>query len=197
MTLSEGRPVPDHSARRRALLGQAGGVLWLTGLSGSGKTTLARAAEERLLDRGRLTTVLDGDTLRTGLNRDLGFSPEDRAENIRRFAEVARLLADVGALVLVSAISPYEADRAQARAVIGPERFRLIHVAAPLEVCRARDPKGLYARAERGELPGFTGVSAPYEEPPEADLRLDTGALALEAALELLLDAALELAGAR
>lgn len=181
--------------RRRALLGQRGGVVWLTGLSGAGKSTLARGLEAALLDAGRLVTILDGDVLREGLNADLGFSPAERAENIRRVTEVARLLADVGVLAVVAAISPYDADRLRARERIGADRFLLVHVATALEVCRRRDPKGLYARADRGELPGFTGVDAPYEVPQQPDLALDTAAVGLEAAVATLTREALRIAG--
>jgi adenylylsulfate kinase len=161
-----------RAADRERLAGHRGAVVWFTGLSGSGKTTIARAVDRLLLDAGRRSYMLDGDSLRTGLNRDLGFSPRDREENLRRFAEVARLFADAGVLCLVSAISPYEATRQEARARIGPERFVLVHVATPLSVCESRDAKGLYRRARAGEIPDFTGVSAPYEEPDAADVTL-------------------------
>lgn len=184
----------DADERRAALLGQRGGVLWLTGLSGAGKSTLARGLERALLGHGRLVTVLDGDVVREGLCADLGFGPADRAENIRRLTEVSRLLADAGALVVVAAISPYAADRERARARVGAQRFALVHVATALEVCRGRDPKGLYARADRGELPGLTGVDAPYEVPADADLVLDTATTSLEAAVEALTAEALRLA---
>lgn len=153
--------------------GHRGGVLWMTGLSGAGKTTLAMAAQRMLFARGRHVSVLDGDNLRHGLNRDLGFSDADRAENLRRMAEVARLMAENGSIVLVSAISPLQAHRDQARAIVGAD-FREIHIAAGLDVCEARDPKGLYKRARAGEISQFTGVSAPYEAPEKPDLRLDT-----------------------
>ncbi len=176
---------------RARLLGQRGITLWFTGLSGSGKSTLARALERALADRGRWVYVLDGDTLRAGLNQDLGFDPAGRSENLRRTAEVARLLTDAGLIVLVAMISPYRRDRAQARAIVGEGSFLEVHVATSLEVCRQRDTKGLYKRAEAGELPSFTGVSAPYEAPTQPDLRLDTSACDLSACLEQLLPAAL------
>jgi adenylylsulfate kinase len=159
-------------SERESLAGHRGVVVWFTGLSGSGKTTIARAVDRLLFESGRHSFMLDGDILRSGLNHDLGFSPEDRVENLRRVTEVSRLFADAAVLCLVSAITPYEQDREHARARIGPERFVLVHVATPLEVCEARDAKGLYRRARAGELPDFTGVSAPYEEPRSAELTL-------------------------
>lgn len=153
-------------------------TLWLTGLPGAGKTTLARALAARLAAAGRQVVVLDGDALRAGLSRDLGLSPADRAENVRRAAEVARLLNDAGVVAIAALVSPYSAHRAAARAIVGAARFVEVHVSAPLEVCRARDPKGLYARA----VPGLTGVApdAPYEPPEAPALRLDTSALDVE-----------------
>jgi bifunctional enzyme CysN/CysC len=162
---------------------------WFTGLSGSGKTTLALALSERLEARGTRTFLLDGDGLRTGLNSDLGFSAKDRAENVRRVAEVAKLLNEGGATVLVSLISPYASDRARARAIVGSEKFVEVFVDVSLETCEGRDPKGLYKKARSGELPVFTGVTAPYERPERPELRL-TAELSLEEALEKLLSAA-------
>lgn len=159
---------------RQRLFGQKPITLWCTGLSGSGKSTLAAALEETLIAAGNACVVLDGDTLRYGLNRDLGFSPEDRAENIRRAAEVAALFNDSGLIVIASFISPYAADRENARQIIGSERFAEVFVDAPREVCEQRDPKGHYAKARAGLIPEFTGVSAPYEPPLEPDLRLAT-----------------------
>ena len=159
-------------------------TVWLTGLSGAGKTTLAREVERRLRAAGRPVTVLDGDLLRQGLCKDLGLDPASRAENVRRAAEVARLMNDAGLTVLAAFVSPYEADRARAREIVGPERFRLVHLATPLEVCRARDPKGLYARSAQGALPGLTGVDAPYEPPAEPALVIDTAAVDLPRAAE-------------
>jgi adenylylsulfate kinase len=178
----------DRDERERRL-GQRGLTVWLTGLSGSGKSTLAHAAERRLVDQGRAVYVLDGDNVRGGLCRDLGFGPEARRENIRRVAEVARLMNDAGLIVLASFIAPYREDRAAARAVLSAERWFEVHVATPIDECRRRDPKGLYARADAGELAQFTGVSAPYEEPSQPDLRLDTAGRDLPACVESLLAA--------
>ncbi|MBX3462904.1 MAG: adenylyl-sulfate kinase [Planctomycetes bacterium] len=163
---------------RERLLGQRGAVVWFTGLSGSGKSTVAHALEARLAAAGRLTYVLDGDNVRHGLCKDLGFSPADRSENIRRVGEVAALLVDAGVLVLTSFISPYRRDRAQARAILGAD-FVEVFVDAPLEVCEARDPKGLYRRARSGAIPEFTGVTAPYEPPEHPDLHLRTATRSL------------------
>lgn len=151
-----------------------GAVVWFTGLSGSGKSTLAQALEARLLRVGARCFTLDGDVMRTGLNSDLGFSPQDREENIRRLGEVASLFARAGMVALVAAISPYASGRDAARCAAGSDPFLLVHVATHLDVCEARDPKGLYARARAGELREFTGVDAPYESPANADLVLDT-----------------------
>lgn len=161
-------------------------TLWLTGLSGSGKTTLAQAMRQRLLDAGRPCFVLDGDVVRTGLCSDLGFSPSDRHENIRRVAEVARLMNEAGLLVLCALISPLRDDRLMAARIIGESRFIEVHVSTPLEICEQRDPKGLYRRARLGELKEFTGVSTAYEEPLTPALRLDTGRQSLPQALSLL-----------
>jgi adenylyl-sulfate kinase len=170
--MSETNP-PAERFRRSAAL-SLGGVIWLTGLSGSGKTTIARALEAELKAAGRAVFVLDGDGLRQGLCADLGFSPEDRQENIRRVGEVARLFAEAGLICIVALISPYRRDRARARAAAPPGRFWEIYVNAPLTVCEQRDPKGLYARARAGELREFTGISAPYEAPEQPDLELRT-----------------------
>ena len=155
--------------QRWAALGHGGATVWMTGLPASGKSTVAAAVEARLLESGRSAFVLDGDNLRHGLNGDLGFSAEDRAENVRRTAEVSALLADAGVVVLVALVSPYRADRAAARAAHDRRGlpFLEVHVATTLEECERRDPKGLYARARAGELSGMTGVDDPYE-PPEA-----------------------------
>ena len=176
-------------AERERLLGQCGCVLWFTGLSGSGKSTVARALEQRLVAAGRLAYVLDGDNLRHGLNASLGFSPADREENIRRVGEVAALFGDAGVIALVSFISPYARDRDLARAKVPAGRFLEVYVNTPLAVCEARDPKGLYRRARAGELPEFTGVSAPYEAPALPEVELPTAELSLDACVERLLAA--------
>ncbi|RQT72752.1 adenylyl-sulfate kinase [Burkholderia cepacia] len=165
---------------------RAGGVLWLTGLSGAGKTTLADAVAAQLRDRSVHPVVLDGDRLRTGLNRDLGFTVQDRFENVRRIAEVAALTSESGALAIVAVISPLAAMRDAARAIVGPA-FREVYVSTPLACCEARDPKGLYAKARSGVLPEFTGVSAPYEPPVEADLTIDTGGASLAMCVDALM----------
>jgi adenylylsulfate kinase len=159
---------------REALLGQRGATIWLTGLSGSGKSTIAVAVEAELVRRGRLAYVLDGDNVRHGLNKNLGFSPTDRTENIRRIAEVAKLFTDCGVLAFTSFISPYRADRAAARALFAPGDFIEVYVAADVSTCEGRDPKGLYKQARAGKIPEFTGISAPYEEPEAPELVLDT-----------------------
>jgi len=160
--------------------GHRAAVLWFTGLSASGKSTLAHAVENALFERGCSTYVLDGDNIRHGLNKDLGFSPEDREENIRRIGEVSKLFADAGVLVMTAFISPYRADRDKARAINGGA-FIEVYVKCDLAVCEQRDPKGLYKKARAGQIPEFTGISAPYEEPEHAELIIDTGAESLEA----------------
>ena len=161
---------------RIATTGGRGATVWLTGLSGSGKSTIAHRLEERLVALGRASYVLDGDNLRHGLNADLGFSPEDRTENVRRVGEVARLMADAGLVVAVPVISPYRADRDRVRAAHRSAGipFLEVWVSTPLDVCEARDTKGLYAKARAGELPGLTGIDAPYEAPTAPELSLDT-----------------------
>jgi bifunctional enzyme CysN/CysC len=161
------------------------GVLWFTGLSGAGKSTLAMALEQRLFDLGYQVYVLDGDNVRGGLNANLGFSPEDRAENIRRVGEVAALLADAGVIVISAFISPYRADRERARAAVS-DGFHEIYIEADLETCEARDPKGLYKRARSGEIPEFTGITAPYEAPARPDLVIDTAANDIDACIDQL-----------
>ena len=160
--------------RRAAATGGPGATVWMTGLPASGKSTIAIAVEQALLDRRRAAYLLDGDNLRHGLNGNLGFSAEDRAENVRRVAEVSRLLADAGVVALVSVVSPYAADRARARELHARHRlaFAEVFVDTPLEECERRDPKGLYARARAGELTGMTGVDDPYERPQRPDLAL-------------------------
>ncbi len=159
---------------REALLGQRGATVWLTGLSASGKSTIAVAVEAELVKRGKLAYVLDGDNVRHGLNKNLGFSPADRTENIRRVAEVARLFTDCGILAFTSFISPYRADREAARALFAEGDFVEVYVSADVATCEGRDPKGLYQKARAGKIPEFTGISAPYEEPEAPELVLDT-----------------------
>lgn len=156
------------------MLGQRGCTVWLTGLSGSGKSTIAVAAEKALSQRGRLTYILDGDNIRHGLNDNLGFSPEDRTENIRRIGQVAKLFTDAGIVVFSSFISPYRADRDAVRKIMGDDDFVEVWVDATVETCEGRDVKGLYKKARAGEILEFTGISAPYEEPTKPELVLDT-----------------------
>lgn len=157
--------------------GHKGAVLWFTGLSSSGKSTLARMVEQVLFERGCHTYILDGDNVRHGLNRDLGFSPADREENIRRIGEVAKLMVDAGLVALTAFISPYRADRDRNRALLPPGEFIEIWCRCSVEECERRDPKGLYKKARAGQIPEFTGISAPYEEPQAAELVLDTDRL--------------------
>ena len=187
--MTEGKPKAENltwhggevSRDDRAMAhGHRGAVLWLTGLSGSGKSTLAHRLERRLIDRGCFAYVLDGDNVRHGLNADLGFEPEERQENIRRVGHVARLFADAGALVVTAFISPYRADRDRVRGLVPEDDFVEVHVAADLATCEARDPKGLYAKARAGAIPGFTGIDAPYEPPEAPEVRVDTGAQSVD-----------------
>lgn len=164
-----------------------GGVLWLTGLSGAGKSTLAVEVERALFAKGYHVYVLDGDNLRHGLNSNLGFSHEDRTENIRRVGEVAALFAEAGFVCVSAFISPYRADRKAARKAAG-HSFHEIHVQADLATCETRDPKGLYVRARRGEIPDFTGISAPYEEPETPELVVDTASLDVSQSVAMVLD---------
>ena len=159
--------------------GHFGGILWFTGLSGSGKSMLAKLLQKRLFDKGYHVFALDGDNVRKGLNRDLGFSPDDRSENIRRVGEVAALMAQSGAIVISSFISPYREDRRRVRA-IAPDVFHNIYIKASLEACEKRDAKGLYKQARQGKIAEFTGISAPYEEPENPDLLIDTEAMSIE-----------------
>jgi adenylyl-sulfate kinase len=180
----------QHTEReqRWAALGHGGATLWMTGLPGSGKSTVAAGVEAQLLGQGRSAYILDGDNLRHGLNGDLGFSAEDRAENVRRTAEVSALLADAGVVVLVALVSPYRADRDAARAVHEARGlpFLEIHVATSLEECERRDPKGLYARARAGEITGLTGVDDPYEPPEAAEVVVGGGESVEQAVAQVL-----------
>ena len=175
----------DISREMRAgKMGQKPVTLWFTGLSGAGKSTLANEIEKRLHVSGNHTMLLDGDNVRMGLNQNLGFTEQDRIENIRRVAEVARLMNDAGLIVLTAFISPYRSDRERARAVIGDDSFLEVYVSTPLDVCERRDVKGLYQKARSGEIPNFTGISSPYEPPSHAQIEIDTSALTLEEAAE-------------
>ena len=161
-------------AQRQELLGQTGVLVWLTGLPSSGKSTIAFTAEHILAERGRLAYVLDGDNIRHGLNKNLGFSEEDRAENIRRIGEVGKLFTDCSAITLTSFVSPYRADRDSVRAIMAEGEFVEVFVNTPLELCEQRDPKGLYEKARSGEIPNFTGISDPYEPPLDPELEILT-----------------------
>jgi adenylyl-sulfate kinase len=189
------QPAELTREQRWQALGGPGGTVWFTGLPSSGKSTVAAAVEARLIAQGLAAYVLDGDNLRHGLNGDLGFSVEDRAENVRRTAEVAALMADAGVVALVSLVSPVRADRAAARAAHERRGLAFVEawVSTPLEECERRDPKGLYARARAGEIPDFTGIGQPYEEPESPDLEIAPGD-PLESAVERVLAA---LSGAR
>jgi adenylyl-sulfate kinase len=179
---------PGHITRedRAGLLGQQAMTIWMTGLSAAGKSTLAFALERELTVTGRACYVLDGDNVRHGLNRDLGFSNQDRHENIRRIAEVAKLMNDAGLIVITAFISPFRADRALAREIIGKDVFKEVYVSTPIGVCEQRDPKNLYQKARKGEVAEFTGISSPYETPIQAELALDTSALTQEQAVKQL-----------
>ena len=176
------------SGERAAIKGQQPFVIWLTGLSGSGKSTLANALERRLVEMGRHTILMDADNIRKGLNRDLGFSEADRVENIRRIGEVAKLMTDAGLIVITAFISPFRADRDMVRALLPAGTFLEVHLSTPLEVCEARDPKGLYRKVRQGEIPNFTGISSPYEEPLAPELRLNTGTLPVNECAEVIME---------
>lgn len=159
---------------RQNLLKQKSPVIWLTGLSGSGKSTIANELAIKLQQEGKLAYILDGDNIRMGLNKDLGFSDDDRKENIRRIAEVSKLLSDAGVIVITAFISPFREEREEAKNIIGRDNFVGVYVKASLMVCEDRDPKGLYKKARNGEIPMFTGIDSPYEEPINADLTIST-----------------------
>ncbi len=184
-------PVFDRMLQRadkEALLHQKGVMLWFTGLSGSGKSTVAIALERELQQRGLLCRILDGDNIRSGINSNLGFSAEDRRENIRRIAEVGKLFVDTGIITIAAFISPTEEIREMAQEIIGKDDFKEIYISTPLEECERRDVKGLYARARRGEVKNFTGISAPFEAPAHPALTLDTSRLPLEESVKRLLE---------
>ena len=173
--------------QREQLLEQQGVLVWLTGLPSSGKSTIAFTAEHALVERGRLAYVLDGDNIRHGLNQNLGFSAEDRAENIRRIGEVGKLFTDSGFITLTSFVSPYRADRNGVRTLMAEGDFLEVFIDTPLELCEERDPKGLYKKARDGEIPNFTGISDPYEPPEKAELVVETASCSpQEAALQII-----------
>jgi|UniRef100_UPI003FF0FA20 adenylyl-sulfate kinase len=184
-------PIFDRMMSRNdkeQLLNQRGMMLWFTGLSGSGKSTVAIALERELHSRGLLCRILDGDNIRSGINNNLGFSAEDRVENIRRIAEVGRLFVDTGIITIAAFISPNNQLREMAAEIIGKDDFVEVFVSTPLEECEKRDVKGLYAKARRGEIKNFTGISAPFEAPEHPDITLDTSKLPVEESVKILLD---------
>lgn len=184
-------PIFDQMLSREdkeTLLGQRGMMLWLTGLSGSGKSTVAIALERELHKRGLLCRILDGDNIRSGINNNLGFSEEDRIENIRRIAEIGKLFVDTGIITIAAFISPNNDLRQMAARIIGPEDFFEIFISTPLEECEKRDVKGLYAKARQGEIKNFTGISAPFEAPEHPALSLDTSKMSLEESVRSLLE---------
>lgn len=174
---------------RRKLLDQKARLIWFTGLSGSGKSTLAVQLEAKLHQMGYITYLLDGDNIRSGLNKDLSFTEEDRVENIRRIGEIARLFVDAGVIVLSAFISPFEGDRQQVRQIVGTENFIEVFVDTPLEICEQRDVKGLYKKARAGEVKNFTGINSPYEAPKKPDVRIKTNEMSVEESIEKLLNA--------
>ena len=184
-------PIFDRMLSREdkeELLGQQGMMLWLTGLSGSGKSTIAIALERELHKQGILCRILDGDNIRSGINNNLGFSEEDRVENIRRIAEIGKLFVDTGIITIAAFISPNNELRQMASRIIGPDRFLEVYVSTPLEECEKRDVKGLYAKARRGEIKNFTGISAPFEVPENPAISLDTSKMSLKESVETLLE---------
>ena len=177
-----------NRAHREKLNGHKGIALWFTGLSGSGKSTLAHAVEERLHDIGCLTFVFDGDNVRHGLCSDLGFSTEDRRENIRRIGEMVKLFLEAGIIEMTAFISPYKKDREWVRTLVGKENFIEVFCDCSLEICEKRDIKGLYAKAKRGEIPEFTGISAPYEAPENPESHLKTGEKSLDECVDIVIN---------
>ena len=174
--------------QRENILNQKGALVWLTGLPSSGKSTIAFTVEHALIERGQLAYVLDGDNIRHGLNKNLGFSEEDRAENIRRSGEVGKLFADCGVITLSSFVSPYRSDRDEVRALLDKGEFLEVYVNTTLEMCEERDPKGLYKKARAGEIPNFTGISDPYEEPLKPELEIQTGSCTPEEAAATIIE---------
>ena len=173
---------------REDLLRQKGVIIWFTGLSGAGKSTLSIAVEKELFKKGHITYVLDGDNIRHGMNKNLGFSPEDREENIRRISEVAKLFMDAGVITMTAFISPYRSDRRKARDLVDTDRFVEIYVRVPLEVAEERDPKGLYKKARAGLIKEFTGIDAPYEEPEKPELVVDTSECDIDECVAIIVD---------
>ncbi len=182
---SEGHVTRDE---RRTLLGHRSATVWFTGLSGSGKSTIATAVEQALIKQGKVSYVLDGDNVRMGLNSNLGFSPDDRTENIRRIGEVSKLFNDAGVIVLTAFISPYREDRDKVRDAIPDGEFVEVLVDCPLEECEKRDVKGLYKKARAGEIPEFTGISAPYEAPEKPELVIKSAEYELAACVQQVMD---------
>ena len=177
---------------KEQLLHQRGIMIWMTGLSGSGKSTLAIGVERELHRRGILCRILDGDNIRSGINANLGFSEEDRRENIRRIAEIGKLFVETGIVTIACFVSPTNGIRQMAREIIGEKDFREVYIATPLEECERRDVKGLYARARRGEVKDFTGISAPFEAPTDPDLSLDTSQMTLQQEVEAVVELCLK-----
>jgi adenylylsulfate kinase len=175
-------------AQRHALLNQRPKLIWFTGLSGSGKSTLAVQLEAQLYALGFKTYLLDGDNIRTGLNKDLTFSEEGRVENIRRIGEVSKLMVDAGLVVLSAFISPFEADRQQVKSIVGRENYIEVFVNTPIEICEQRDVKGLYKKARAGEVKNFTGIDSPYEEPKNPDINIKTNEMSVEQSIGVLLN---------
>ena len=182
-----------HRKDKEELLKQRGVMIWFTGLSGSGKSTLAIALEHELHQRGLLCRILDGDNIRTGINNNLGFSDADRIENIRRIAEVSKLFIDTGVITIAAFISPNNEVRELASSIVGKEDFVEVFISTPLEVCEQRDVKGLYAKARRGEIKDFTGISSPFEAPESPTLSLDTSTMDVHEAVERLIELTLPL----
>ncbi|WP_342504906.1 adenylyl-sulfate kinase [Sporosarcina sp. FSL K6-2383] len=180
----ESEVTKEHRQQQK---GHKSAILWFTGLSGSGKSTISVALETALFAQGLHTYRLDGDNVRYGLNNNLRFSPEDRTENIRRIGEVSKLMVDAGLFTLTAFISPYLADRDQVRKLVEADEFIEIYVRASLETCEQRDPKGLYKKARSGEIKGFTGIDAPYEEPSQPEIIIDTNQLSIEASVEVII----------
>lgn len=174
--------------QKEALINQKGLVIWMSGLSGSGKTTIAQSLEEALHEQKLIAKVFDGDVIRTGLNKDLSFSLSDRTENIRRIAEVSKQFVDCGIIVICGFISPVESMRKMAREIIGDKDFVEVFVDCPIEVCEQRDPKGLYKKARAGEIPNFTGISAPFEQPIRPEITIRTDLLSVSASVEKIID---------